>query len=971
MRSANPWDWVERLTESLRRHEEVRQETRKSLPRYEIIEELGRGGMAVVYRAWDPELGRQIALKVLQQGLGASPEMRERFLREAQMVSRLDHPHIVTVYDTGEWDGQGYLAMRLVEGTTLDRAELDLRRKLGALRDAARALDHAHRQGIVHRDVKPSNFLVDREGQVYVSDFGVARRIDLPSRITLTGVAVGTPAYISPEQAQGRDVDPRSDVYSLGAAMYEILCGQPPFSGADALKVMAARLSADPVPPSRRRAGLSRALDKIVQKAMEREPAHRYASAADLADDIQRFLDGEPIRARPAPLWFRARRFLVRHGWRLVAAGSLLALLLGAARIFLAKPAQMKPSLEDRSRKAIEETMREFSATLEREDFETAREILGRMRELDPKGTAPFEYNLRKRELDLYKRDFTAALDAGDFERARAILESIRRLDLNELSPLQQAFSLSKLETAKGAFQASMGREDWDGAERILVTIEGLNPREAAPLRRELRARQFDEGSRLLGEYANYTDVVAFEQIHASLSGPEFDPSRIRDLAWHLASGLYLRDQHAEAVRWLAGPGAPGKHRRDLLEIRALARIRLGDLDGALADLRLFNKDRRVGESVSREYLGLLLDLALRRAGKDLWPEALEFLDEAIEADPDFAPAFHDRGLIRLRAKGDPREALADLETAQGLQLQLKPHGEYAGIALALVKDIWERHWKAEDARIRDAAWNEAIRWLTLVRDAGEPGLVRLELARMHRRLRQYPEALKALEGVPEGPDLFLTRGQIRLVQKNLREALQDFTEAGRRKPDDGRILHWLGACLQVMGQDEESLEALRRAVERGRDVPDAHLRIGILLNLPETAVESIAETTRALEIAGRLGEDCYILRDGESGSLSHEMVVRIFRRDAGYTRARARYDEKDDRGCISDCSMCIDLDPAYSKGFMLRALARYREKDYRGAIEDCDKVIELIQDSDDPEDKARREKAIRLRETCIALLKE
>ena len=324
MASERPDDWMDRLTRSLQDHESERGKLGSEMPRYEILNELGRGGMGIVYRAWDPQLGREVALKLLLERADNSADARERFLREAQLASRLSHPNIVAVHDTGEWMGQTYLAMQLVVGTTIEKAGLGLRAQLGALRDAARALDYAHREGIVHRDVKPANLMVDADGRVYVTDFGLARRTDVSSRMTVTGVMMGTPSFMPPEQALGKPADARSDVYALGATMYDLMSGRPPFTGTDALKVMKQVSEDDPPPPRQHRPDLPSAVEKIILKAMEKDPAHRYPTAGELADDIQRYLDGEPITARPAPLRFRTSRLVSRHRWPVVVAAILV-----------------------------------------------------------------------------------------------------------------------------------------------------------------------------------------------------------------------------------------------------------------------------------------------------------------------------------------------------------------------------------------------------------------------------------------------------------------------------------------------------------------------------------------------------------------------------------------------------------------------------------------------------------------------
>ena len=237
MSESVPGLWLDRVAESLREHEDRKASIQAYPPRYEVLGEISRGGMGIIYRAWDPQLGRNVALKVLRAEEGRDAELHERFQREATLAASLQHPHIVQIFDTGTWNGQDYIAMQLIEGTTLDQAKPDRKLALSCIRDAARALHYLHGQGIVHRDVKPTNLLLDGSQRVYVTDFGVARQAVVSSTLTSPGTVVGTPAYMSPEQAQGLATDARSDVYSLGATLYELVTGRPPFDSDDPAKI--------------------------------------------------------------------------------------------------------------------------------------------------------------------------------------------------------------------------------------------------------------------------------------------------------------------------------------------------------------------------------------------------------------------------------------------------------------------------------------------------------------------------------------------------------------------------------------------------------------------------------------------------------------------------------------------------------------------------------------------------------------
>ena len=275
-----------------------------SIPGYEVEAILGRGGMGVVFKARHLRLNRTVAIKTLLGGGSASPRERERFQREAETVAALRHPNVVQLYDVGEEEGRPYFTMEFVDGGSLAlklagspqpaRPSADL---VSTLADAVHA---AHRGGIVHRDLKPGNVLLAADGTPKISDFGLARRLEGGAALTLSGVLVGTPSYMAPEQALGRAaaVGPATDVYALGAILYELLTGRPPFRAATGAETVQQVISQEPAPPSRLNAQVPRDLETICLKCLHKEPARRYSSAEELADDLRRFGEGRPIQAR-------------------------------------------------------------------------------------------------------------------------------------------------------------------------------------------------------------------------------------------------------------------------------------------------------------------------------------------------------------------------------------------------------------------------------------------------------------------------------------------------------------------------------------------------------------------------------------------------------------------------------------------------------------------------------------------------
>ncbi len=271
---------------------------------YELREELGRGGMGIVYRAVQRSLGRSVAVKMLLRRDLASPADLARFRSEAEAAARLDHPGIVPIFEVGEHDGLPYYSMRLIEGTTLAKrlaqGPLPPREAAALLAKVADAVQAAHAGGVLHRDLKPSNILIDAAGEPLVSDFGLAKRLENSDSVTHTGAILGTPCYMSPEQAAGSrgDIGPTSDVWSLGAILYQTLCGRPPFQASTPMDTLLAVLEADPPAPRSIAPAADRDLEMIALKSLQKPQDLRYATAGDLAADLRAALAGEPIAAR-------------------------------------------------------------------------------------------------------------------------------------------------------------------------------------------------------------------------------------------------------------------------------------------------------------------------------------------------------------------------------------------------------------------------------------------------------------------------------------------------------------------------------------------------------------------------------------------------------------------------------------------------------------------------------------------------
>ncbi len=353
------------------------------IPGYELEAVLGYGGMGVVYRARHVRLNRIVALKMLLAGAYAAPQESARFRREAEAVAGLRHANIVQVYDVGDIESRPYFTMEFVEGGSL--AQKLAGTPQPALQSAAlaatlaEAVHAAHQGGIVHRDLKPANILLTADGTPKIADFGLARHFDAGRALTLSGARLGTPSYMAPEQAigKGHKIGPSADIYSLGAVLYELLTGRPPFRGATAVETELQVIYEEPAPPSRLNSKVPRDLETICLKCLRKDPERRYATAAELAEDLHRFARGEPILARPAGWLERALKRIRRHPTEsamLVASLFLAAMLVGTSIWLFVQQAQ--------KRDAMEADLKELAGLQDSAQWPEALAALGRARRI-------------------------------------------------------------------------------------------------------------------------------------------------------------------------------------------------------------------------------------------------------------------------------------------------------------------------------------------------------------------------------------------------------------------------------------------------------------------------------------------------------------------------------------------------------------------------------------------------------------
>jgi tetratricopeptide (TPR) repeat protein len=577
--------------------------------RYAIQEELGRGGMGIVYKALHRDLNTVFALKILRETEVSSAEVLDRFKREGQAEARLRHPNIVSIHDAGQEAGVHYLAMDYIEGdplTTHLARSFKVRDMISRLEKVVRAVHHAHEEGIIHRDLKPANIMIDLEGEPHVMDFGLAKFMDDPKRIMLTkdGSFLGTPYYMAPEQIRGetRLVGPRSDIYSLGVILYEILCGRTPHVAPNSVEIFHKILTEEPPAPRTFNTRIHPDLQTICLKSIDKEPSLRYATAGDFADDLQRYLEGEPIHARLQPWPIRTLRRLRKNKAATLAAISLTLLAVSGGLVyFLAtREAREFESL-------LADTRSAYEARLYDQSLFHARAALTR-RPNDPAAQryvlwATDAMNKQKEEFnerltwDQKRREAEPLVSGG-----KTMLEMIPRQGLDapgvraRAARAEEQFSAA-LERVPDHKEAILGRArsrilrgDWPGAMADLEAIKDLPGQTEARyesarllLARAIEARLSDPrpagtppGSAWRSRRKRAHDE--FSDVWGSVSrDPARDAFAKSSIAWldgKIAEALVVLDDFVEKF-----PADP-----DALRLRAMVRKAAGNSAGAEGD---------------------------------------------------------------------------------------------------------------------------------------------------------------------------------------------------------------------------------------------------------------------------------------------------------------------------------------------------------------------------------------------------
>jgi tetratricopeptide (TPR) repeat protein/tRNA A-37 threonylcarbamoyl transferase component Bud32 len=944
---------------------------------YEILGKLGAGGMGVVYKARQRGLNRLVALKMIIGGTQARADHLARFRIEAEAVARLRHPNILQIYDIGEVDGLPFVALELLEGRDLDdRLEgtpQPGRSGSELVATLARAVHAAHQAGIIHRDLKPTNILFTEDGVPKITDFGLAKRLESDSRQTETGQIMGTPSYMAPEQARGdtRVVGPAADTYALGAILYQVLTGRPPFMGETPLETVRQVTDDEPVPPSRLVPRLPRDLETICLKCLHKEPKKRYASAQALADDLDRYRSGNPIQARRTPVWERGWKWSKRRPGQATAVAGCLLLFIGLVGGFIVYLDWKNNHVVQLQNRGLNLLARAEAANgrdeFERSEFELSQFLKDVKDEPKLEPIALQVGERRKRVVDqLQLLREQAAQAARD--------QAIKDRDLQDRSRFQTFLELREdaqlYAAVTGALLSSDHLEKFRASAHRALEIYAQNPRDA------------DDAWTLS------------DPLPTALS--EAEQKRVREGCYHLllilsqaadpAKGLRILDR---AARLHPEPTAAYHLRRaecleragdlagrDRETRQAQQRAPATALDYFLSGRELVYRGRydeaidllraAVQQDLNQTSANLLLAACYTNVRPRQLSAAMTSLDACIRSHPNLVGLYLLRALIsseqgsEARNKDAASTAFERAEIAYRTALDLKPDD---AVLYAL---LCNRGF----LRLRSGRLDEAATDLNAaIRLKANPYEAHTNLAQVLQRQGRLVEAEAAFtRGIACHPEqrvlagLYRSRALLRANRNDLTPTqraavLGDFEQAIGREPDKTKKSSdqvWRARLFLRANQCPEALAACDAALSLAPDDPDAHrIRVAALMELKRyDAVLASADAYLArgkpiaeiLEIRGLAHQaqrnysaaiaDFSRALDLAPAAEPAQRSQLLNRRGWGYQYADAP------RLALVDFEESLRLEPNQSAAYGGRGLARIRLGDWRPAVSDAEAGI-------------------------------
>jgi serine/threonine protein kinase len=939
------------------------------IPGYVLVEKLGEGGMGVVYKARQVALNRLVAVKMIRGGGGARSDHFARFRNEAETIARLRHPHILQIFDVGMVGDLPFLALELLDGGSLNdrlagtpqpgRNAAEFMVLLG------RAIHAAHQVGIIHRDLKPTNILFTSNGIPKISDFGLAKRLESDSRQTETGQIMGSPSYMAPEQAQGhaKDVGPAADIYALGAILYEMLTGRPPFKGETPMETVRQVINDDPVPPSRLVPRVPRDMETICLKCLVKEPRKRYETASEFADDLERFLKGESIKARSSGRWERALKWAHR---RPVAA--TLSLWSLAAILTLTGAgwwhARQEDARVDGLRREIVQSLLDGQILLAKERWDDAILLLTKIQtrllnepqlsELGKQAETQL-VQARRGRADQEATD-TARKRYDEFLRLRdeALIHDTRFTGLDRLSDMEQTRRAAREALAVFAARDSAG--SWEPAQ----LPASLSPQQCDEIREgwyvlllvlaeaadrpELGLRLLDQAARLRTPTRAYHLRRAACLVRMGDKGGAEKERREADrlpptTAFdHFLAGqeLYQRQEWNAAIREF---GAALHLKPDYFWAHALSAIccmQLRQSFPAKAELNACLQSQPglpwlyLLRGIASQQIAVLARLAAEntttggqtlRTGMQLqladaeadYGRALDLLQKKPNDDVRYAVLVN-RGLLWLERR-DWERAVADLQTAIGLDGRHYQAYE----TLAQVRRRQDRPDEAVELFSRAIALRPELAPLYRAR-------AEVELARKDPTPAQRARALTDLDqairlGAKQNPLLVASdhtnRGRLLHLDHREKKALAACDAALKLVPTHADALRLRLDVLLALKQYDDMIGPCDALLAQGRPSADLH-------------------ELRGLARAGRMDYAGAIEDDTRALALRPGSVPLLARRGALYLVTDAS------RLALRDFAEVIRLDPAYGDAYIGRASARVRLGEHQQAVADVEKALRL-----------------------------
>ena len=802
--------------------------------KYVRTEKLGAGGMGEVWKALDTELNRYVALKFLKDD---EPSSTVRFQREARTAAGLAHAGIASIHEVGEIDGRHYIAMQYVQGRTMASFPKQDRRLIVRLfRDAAGALEHAHRHGVIHRDLKPDNLMVEEREDgwhVVILDFGLARPIEGGEKLSKSGEVYGTAAYMSPEQARGEHLDERADVYSLGATMYEVLTGSSPFQGTNLLELLRKVGSEEPQKPRKLNPRIHRDLETIILKCLEKDRERRYENARELAEDLGRFLVSDPIVARPPSTLYRLKMKLGKRKAQAAAVTAILAFIATAA-IFIPKWRS-----EAGAREKQELAAREKRERLERArpHLEAGRKHLARIRERMHRPYKPEELKsmamLAREELG---RALALAPDFAEVHLERAASHSLLGEKEAAIEALDRAIAADPNLTPAYLERVRLRLDDYE----LLRHSDRGGMKPESPQSKALLAKletDLDRVERFSKDYPQQKYAQAllafahgnYAKSASDLAGYlEREEEDSRAHYWR-AHALWHLERSGEALESIAKAVSSDAGNVSALGLRGVIKLNGGDPKGAIEEYTLVLEYRRDhgnayfnrgnARLALRDFAGAIEDYT--RAG------------ELLIGEPD---PFFNRGNAKLNL-GDLEGAAQDFTRAIALAPDDAELYAARTAAYHLLGRIDEMFADCERAILLDPKQATAY---------GNRGVVWRERGDFPRAIADYTKAI-ALN--PKNSNPFLNRGNLLVGMGRIEEGIADLTKAIDLAPGDGLPYLGRGAARKRQGLPREAMEDYNKAVELMPRDADAREARGQMYEALKRLDEAIADHTKAVEL--------------------------------------------------------------------------------------------------------------------------